>query len=161
MERTCGAYVAERRLVRGFGADLWIGRDPQGGDVLIQSIMLRPVRSLADEAERGHLERAVHRHFEASSAALACLAHGAADREGGTRELYWVLPWPSGAERLAVPPRSEAELLEIGIGLAKKLAIAHELGEVAPLLAASFGLDESRFFLTFPPLVTDFRQSQT
>lgn len=142
-----GPYDVVRGLVRAPSAWIAEARGPNGEAVLLQLAHLRPVHGKVDLLHRQHLERALAQATAElfSEAEFAIMAHGGADRDDGSRVLFWALPWRPDAERLtnaALYVEGPAHLVKIGIALAKRLARRHVLGRLEPLLSEALVLVE-------------------
>lgn len=142
-----GPYDVVRGLVRAPSAWMAEARGPNGEAVLLQLAHLRPVHGKVDLLHRQHLERALAQATAElfSEAEFAIMAHGGADRDDGSRVLFWALPWRPDAERLtnaALYVEGPAHLVKIGIALAQRLARRHGLGRLEPLLSEALVLVE-------------------
>lgn len=143
-----GPYDVVRGLVRAPSAWIAEARGPNSEAVLLQLAHLRPVHGKVDLLHRQHLERAIAQATAElfSESEFAIMAHGGADREDGSRVLFWALPWRADSERLtnaALYVEGPAHLVKIGIDLAQRVARRHAIGRLEPLLSEALVLVQS------------------
>ncbi len=128
-----GPYDVLRGVVRAPGAWLVEARGPNGEAVLLQ---LAHLADDFDPREEARIAKATAALFVDNE--LPILAHGGADREDGTRILFWAMPWRSDVDRLSNPGmyvEDVGHLLRIAVALTTRLATRHILGGFEPLLS--------------------------
>lgn len=128
-----GPYDVLRGVVRAPGAWLVEARGPNGEAVLLQ---LAHLADDVDPREEARIAKATAALFVDSE--LPILAHGGAEREDGSRILFWAMPWRTDVDRLTNPGmyvEDVGHLLRIAVALTTRLATRHILGGFEPLLS--------------------------
>lgn len=128
-----GPYDVLRGVVRAPGAWLVEARGPNGEAVLLQ---LAHLADAIDPREEARVAKATAALFVDNE--IPILAHGGADREDGSRVLFWAMPWRTDVDRLSAPGmyvEDTTHLLRIAVALCTRLATRHILGGFEPLLS--------------------------
>jgi hypothetical protein len=138
------------------GGRFFPARMPNGQNVLVQTLPLRPVNGAAQKAARDAFEQSVALATnEAIAAGDSIFAHRAVGTE--ERALVWLLPM---AELARPKIRTPQELLGLGLGLLTQISERHQRGLTTPLLSehtitARGRLAGAQVFATGPWLAED------
>ncbi len=136
-----GTCTLFKELVQAPGCILAEGRNPAGEPVLLQLVPLTEARDAAAISKREDYVHMVARATEllAAHESPRVLANGLLQAEWGD-ELYWVLPWIDGAQRLGFAQgqvESSDHLVQAACGLLERVQRRHDQGRLFPLLSAS------------------------
>ena len=127
-------FNAVRPICIAPGASFFEARWHNDERVLLQTVNLRPVSSLAEEVQRTYYEQTISaRSLQLIDEGWVILAHGASSEEDGSRLIYWAMPWQDGLASWQA--RSAGDLFTDGLSLARSLARTHAAGRTQPLLS--------------------------
>lgn len=120
-------------LLRRAAGTVFYGARWRNTEVLVQTIRLKPVSSLAEHAERTYFEQTLATSsLEVHGRSI--LAHGVVSEPDGHRTHYWALPFEAGMT-CPFQVRTVEELSSAGLSLARLLVESHACGQSEPLLS--------------------------